>query len=205
MPTMTEQQAERARRSPRQVVQGAHAALRPRDRAPDGRRPRRRPATRLEERGSLSVLVFRPSSEGHVEEVWGWEAYDDLLLDFVRRLKAFQTDGIVPAGHLLPAVRALGRDHPLRQSPRAAAMIGGADRARAEGRRARPADPRATSPSARTFRRGSAPSSAPARIMKDPKHRIERLVYRGVQEARDQVTRQTVRARRSGAASCSRT
>ena len=28
------------------------------------------------------------------------------------------------------------------------------------------------------------------RIMKDPKHRIERLIYRGVQEARDQVTRQ---------------
>ena len=39
----------------------------------------------LAERGSISVLVFRPSSEGHVEEVWGWEAYDDLLLDFVRR------------------------------------------------------------------------------------------------------------------------
>ena len=54
--------------------------------------------TWLEERGSLSVLVFRPSSEGNVEAVWGWEAYDDLLLDFVRRLLAFQTDGIVPAG-----------------------------------------------------------------------------------------------------------
>ncbi len=60
----------------------------------------------LEERGSLSVLVFRPSSEGQVEEVWGWEAYDDLLLDFVRRLKAFQTDGIVPQGTFcLPNVR----------------------------------------------------------------------------------------------------
>src|SRR5215813_1262541 len=55
---------------------------------------------------SIAVLVFRPSSEGHVEEVWGWEAYDDLLLDFVRRLKAFQTDGIVPTGTLcLPYVR----------------------------------------------------------------------------------------------------
>src|SRR6185369_12187335 len=32
-----------------------------------------------------------------------------------------------------------------------------------------------------------------ARILKDPKHRLERLVYRGIQEARDQVTRQTVR------------
>ena len=62
--------------------------------------------TQLEELGSLAVLVFRPSSEGHVEEVWGWEAYDDLLLDFVRRLKAFQTDGIVPMGTFcLPYVR----------------------------------------------------------------------------------------------------
>jgi hypothetical protein len=60
----------------------------------------------LEERGSLAVLVFRPSSEGHVEEVSGLEAYDDLLLDFVRRLKAFQTDGIVPMGTFcLPYVR----------------------------------------------------------------------------------------------------
>src|SRR4029450_1620103 len=62
--------------------------------------------TMLDEKGSISVLVFRPSSEGHVEEVWGWEAYDDLLLDFVRRLKAFQTDGIVPGGTFcLPYVR----------------------------------------------------------------------------------------------------
>ena len=33
-----------------------------------------------------------------------------------------------------------------------------------------------------------------ARITFDPKHRVERLIYRGVQDARDQVTRQTVRA-----------
>src|SRR6478752_10803641 len=55
-------------------------------------------AKELQARGSLAVLIFRPGSEGRVEEVWGWEAYDDLLLDFVRRLKAFQTDGILPAG-----------------------------------------------------------------------------------------------------------
>ena len=95
----------------------------------------------LEELGSISVLVFRPSSEGAVEEVWGWEAYDDLLLDFVRRLKAFQTDGIVPGGTLCLPVRALGRDHPLHQRGRRRHGRG-ADRARAEGGGARPADPR---------------------------------------------------------------
>ncbi|HXM76689.1 MAG TPA: hypothetical protein VN971_07935, partial [Thermoanaerobaculia bacterium] len=63
-------------------------------------------AKELQSRGSLAVLIFRPGSEGRVEEVWGAEAYDDLLLDFVRRLKAFQTDGIVPAGAFcLPYVR----------------------------------------------------------------------------------------------------
>ena len=60
----------------------------------------------LQARGSLAVFIFRPGSEGSVEQVWGWEAYDDLLLDFVRRLKAFQADGIVPMGTFcLPYVR----------------------------------------------------------------------------------------------------
>ena len=36
--------------------------------------------------GSLAVLVFRPGSDGRIEQVWGWEAYDDLLLDFVRKI-----------------------------------------------------------------------------------------------------------------------
>ena len=78
----------------------------------------------LEDTGSLSVLVFRPSSEGHVEEVWGWEAYDDLLLDFVRRLKAFQTDGIVPQGTFcLPNVRS--DEIILFVNPEGAAMMDG--------------------------------------------------------------------------------
>ena len=32
----------------------------------------------LQTRGSLAVFIFRPGSEGSVEQVWGWEAYDDL-------------------------------------------------------------------------------------------------------------------------------
>ena len=54
--------------------------------------------SQLRETGALSVLSFCPGSEGRVEEVWGWQAYDDLMLDFVRRLKAFQADGILPSG-----------------------------------------------------------------------------------------------------------
>jgi len=146
----------------------------------------------LEERGSLAVLVFRPSSEGHVEEVWGWEAYDDLLLDFVRRLKAFQTDGIVPMGTFcLPFVRS--DEIILFISPDGGVVGGGGPTALGQkaveldqlirGYLAERAD---VSARFRSF-------VGQARILKDPKHRLERLVYRGIQEARDQVTRQTVR------------
>ncbi len=146
----------------------------------------------LEELGSISVLVFRPSSEGAVEEVWGWEAYDDLLLDFVRRLKAFQTDGIVPGGTLcLPYVRSdeiilfINADGGgMVEGPTALGQKAAELDQLIRGYLAERAD---VSARFRSFVGSS-------RIMKDPKHRIERLLYRGVQDARDQVTRKTVRA-----------
>jgi EAL domain-containing protein (putative c-di-GMP-specific phosphodiesterase class I) len=144
----------------------------------------------LEERGALSVLVFRPSSEGQVEEVWGWEAYDDLLLDFVRRLKAFQTDGIVPAGTFcVPYVRSdeiilfVNDEGRIQEGPTPLGTKAGELDQLIRGYLAERAD---VSARFRSF-------VGAARILKDPKHRIERLVYRGIQEARDQVTRQTVR------------
>ena len=147
----------------------------------------------LAERGSISVLVFRPSTEGQVEEVWGWEAYDDLLLDFVRRLKAFQTDGIVPGGS---PVSARTCDPTRSSSSSAPTGAGSCDGPTALGQKAAELDQLI-----RGYLAERADVSArfrsfvgSSRIMKDPKHRIERLLYRGVQEARDQVTRQTVRA-----------
>jgi EAL domain-containing protein (putative c-di-GMP-specific phosphodiesterase class I)/GGDEF domain-containing protein len=146
--------------------------------------------TMLEDRGNISVLVFRPSSEGQVEEVWGWEAYDDLLLDFVRRLKAFQTDGIVPMGTFcVPYVRSdeiilfVNADSGMPEGPTALGQKAAELDQLIRGYLAERAD---VSARFRSF-------VGAARIMKDPKHRIERLVYRGIQEARDQVTRQTVR------------
>jgi EAL domain-containing protein (putative c-di-GMP-specific phosphodiesterase class I) len=147
--------------------------------------------TMLDDKGSISVLVFRPSSEGHVEEVWGWEAYDDLMLDFVRRLKAFQTDGIVPGGTFsLPYVR----------SDEIILFIGSEGGGMAEGPVALGQKAAELDQLIRGYLAERADVSArfrsfvgAARIMKDPKHRLERLVYRGIQEARDQVTRQTVR------------
>lgn len=145
----------------------------------------------LQTRGSLAVFIFGPGSEGSVEQVWGWEAYDDLLLDFVRRLKAFQADGIVPTGTFcLPYVRSdeiilmvdpevtpLEDSGALEQkSAELDQLIRGylAERADLSGR-------------FRSF-------VGAGRIRFDSKYRVERLIYRGIQDARDQVTRKTVKA-----------
>jgi len=145
----------------------------------------------IQNRGSIAALIFRPGSDGKVEEVWGWEAYDDLLLDFVRRLKAFQADGIVPTGTFcLPYVRSdeiilmVNPDEPFlsdsgaleQKAAELDQLIRGylAERADLSGR-------------FRAF-------VGAGRIAFDPKHRLERLIYRGIQDARDQVTRKTVRA-----------
>jgi EAL domain-containing protein (putative c-di-GMP-specific phosphodiesterase class I) len=148
-------------------------------------------AKELQSRGSLAVLIFRPGSEGRVEEVWGAEAYDDLLLDFVRRLKAFQTDGIVPAGAFcLPYVRS---DEIILMVEPGTSLLdipGSLEQKAAEldqlirGYLAERAD---LSGRFRSF-------VGAGRIVFDTKYRLERLIYRGIQEARDQVTRKTVRA-----------
>ena len=145
----------------------------------------------LQARGSLAVFIFRPGSEGSVEQVWGWEAYDDLLLDFVRRLKAFQADGIVPPGTFcLPYVRS--DEIILMVSPEGTVLDqpGALEQKSAEldqlirGYLAERAD---LSGRFRSF-------VGAGRIRFDSKYRLERLIYRGIQEARDQVTRKTVKA-----------
>jgi len=145
----------------------------------------------LQGRGSLAVFIFRPGSEGSVEQVWGWEAYDDLLLDFVRRLKAFQADGIVPPGTFcLPYVRS--DEIILMVSPEGTVLDapGALEQKSAEldqlirGYLAERAD---LSGRFRSF-------VGAGRIRFDSKYRLERLIYRGIQEARDQVTRKTVKA-----------
>jgi EAL domain-containing protein (putative c-di-GMP-specific phosphodiesterase class I) len=145
----------------------------------------------LQANGSLAVFIFRPGSEGSVEQVWGWEAYDDLLLDFVRRLKAFQADGIVPPGTFcLPYVRS--DEIILMVSPEGTPLdqVGALEQKSAEldqlirGYLSERAD---LSGRFRSF-------VGAGRIRFDSKYRLERLIYRGVQEARDQVTRKTVKA-----------
>ncbi len=146
--------------------------------------------------GSLAVLVFRLGSDGRIEQVWGWEAYDDLLLDFVRRLKAFQSDGLIPAGTFcVPHVRSdeillfVEPGAGLVENPGALEQKAGELDQLIRGYLAAKADLKGRF---RSF-------VGSARIPFDSKYRVERLLYRGLQEARDQITRKTVRAEIQGA------
>jgi EAL domain-containing protein (putative c-di-GMP-specific phosphodiesterase class I) len=109
----------------------------------------------------------------------------------VRRLKAFQTDGIVPPGTFcLPYVRS--DEIILMVSPEGTMLDapGALEQKSAEldqlirGYLAERAD---LSGRFRSF-------VGAGRIRFDSKYRLERLIYRGIQEARDQVTRKTVKA-----------
>ncbi len=149
----------------------------------------------LQGRGALAVLVFRPGSDGRIEQVWGWEAYDDLLLDFVRRLKGLQSDGVVPPGTF--SISHVRSDEILLFVEPGAGLVetpGALERKAGEldqlirGYLAEKADLRGRF---RSF-------VGAARIPYDAKYRVERLLYRGMQEARDQVTRKTVRAEIQG-------
>ena len=147
--------------------------------------------SQLRETGALSILSFCPGSEGRVEEVWGWQAYDDLMLDFVRRLKAFQADGILPSGTFcLPHVSSdevllvLAPDSDVPQALGALEQKAGELDQLIRGYLAMRAD---LPGRFRSF-------VGAGRVLFDLRRRPERLVYRGIQEARDRVTRQTVRA-----------
>lgn len=149
----------------------------------------------LRAQGSLAVMIFRPGSDGRVEQVWGWEAYDDLLADFVRRLKAFQSDGVVPPGTLcVTHVRSdeillfVEPGAGLVESPGALEQKAGDLDQLIRGYLAEKAEVRGRF---RSFVGAS-------RIPFDSKYRVERLLYRGLLEAREQVMRKTVRAEIQG-------
>src|SRR5207237_10076569 len=103
--------------------------------------------------------------------------------DFVRRLKAFQTDGIVPGGTFcLPFVRS--DEIILFVTAEGSGLVDGPT---ALGQKAAELDQLIRGHLAE---RADVPARfrsfvGAARIMKDPKHRVERLLYRGIQDARD--------------------
>jgi EAL domain-containing protein (putative c-di-GMP-specific phosphodiesterase class I) len=146
----------------------------------------------------LGVFTLSLYAERQLEESWGWQAYDRLVVEFIRTLRLDRGNGVVPEGLLcVPGVRAdevflflaLDPDRIAADSP--AEWLGG----RAER----------LDQYVKTFFAQRLPSAdryrnyvGAAVIFADPKVRIERLIYRGIREARGAVDDRTARAELRG-------
>lgn len=154
----------------------------------------------LEDSGAVGLLTFMLNAERQVEELWGWQAYDRLIADFVKALRAkAQGTGSLPTGLLcVPAVRS---DEILTFIPVH------------NGKRSRPVlvqwlretaaelDGFVTDFLAERLQTTDRYCShvGHALIEFDPKVRVERVVYRGLREARGEVFRRTATAEEHGA------
>lgn len=153
----------------------------------------------LEEGTTLGVFFLSLNAERQVEEVWGWQAYDRLVSDFIQTLKADRGRGRVPDGLLcVPAVRS---DEVFLFVPLSETSQNGGTSVAALDEKASDLDayvreflaPRL--PAGDRFRSyvGGAPVSF------DSKVRVERLIYRAIRQARGEVYDRSLRAEVRGA------
>jgi len=146
----------------------------------------------------LGVLTLSLYAERQLEESWGWQAYDRLVVEFIRTLRLDRGNGIVPEGLLcVPGVRAdevflfLGIDPDRVASGSPAEWL--AESAERLDQYVKTFFAQRL-PSADRFRNYVGASV----IFSDPKVRIERLIYRGIREARSEVDDRTARAELRG-------
>ncbi len=152
----------------------------------------------LEDHGSIALLSFALATERQVEETWGWQFYDELIRDFVSVLRAQAEKGDLPKALLcVPAVRS---DEVLCFVPTKSrngsdvsphAWLSGLA-ARMDGVVSSYLAERLTSVDRYSSHVGQ------ALILFDPKVRVERAVYRGLNEARGEVFRRTANAEERG-------
>ena len=152
----------------------------------------------LEDHGSIALLAFSLATERQVEETWGWQLYDDLIRDFVAGLRSRAEESDVPAGiFCVPGVRS---DEILCFVP--TRPRNGSDQAPHEwlGALASRMDAFVSSFLAERLTSIDSYSSHVGRalILFDPKVRVERAVYRGLNEARGEVFRLTANAEERG-------
>jgi len=154
----------------------------------------------LEDGVSVALFTFMLNAERQVEEIWGWQAYDKLIADFVKALKNLSEKGVVPPGLLcVPAVRsdeilsfvpfpANSHESGTSMSERLTRLTADYEsfvRGFLMGR-------------LNTIDRYSS-HVGHSLIMFDPKVRVERVVYRGLREARGEVYKETATAEEHGA------
>lgn len=152
----------------------------------------------LEDGHPLGVFTLSLYAERQIEESWGWQAYDRLVLEFIRAVKLDRGGGAVPDGILcVPAVRAdevflfLALDKSRIEERPPTEWL--AERAEGLDRYVKKFLAQRL-PSADRFRN----YVGAAAVFSDPKVRVERLIYRGVREARSEVYDRTVRAELRG-------
>ncbi len=150
----------------------------------------------LEDAGAIGLLSFMLNAERQVEEIWGWQAYDRLIADFVKELRQLAADAKIPIETIcIPAVRS---DEILAFVP---INDGGA-----------PPDEqlRALAVRCEDFVRSFLVKRlttidrycshvGQSLILFDPKVRVERVVYRGLREARGEIYKRTATAEEHGA------
>jgi EAL domain-containing protein (putative c-di-GMP-specific phosphodiesterase class I) len=144
----------------------------------------------LEEGSSVGVFTLSLHVEQQLEEAWGWQAYDRLVVEFIRALKADRGNGQVPDGMLcLPAVRSDEVFLFVRLDAGAALEADFADRARQLDSYVKDFLAQRL-PNSERFRNYVGSSV----ILSDPKVRVERLIYRGIRQARGQGYDRSARA-----------
>ncbi len=151
----------------------------------------------LEDNGSIGLLTFTLNAERQVEELWGWQSYDKLIAEFVKELRGLADGVTIPHSQLcVPAVRS---DEILCFIP----LAGSSSVTPADWLQHLAADldvfvsdflvKRLSSIDRYCSRVGQAV------ILFDPKVRVERVVYRGIREARGEVFKRTATAEEHGA------
>lgn len=146
----------------------------------------------LEEGSPVGIFTLSLHVEQQLEESWGWQAYDRLVVEFIRSVRADRGGGSVPEGILcVPAVRSDELFLFVRLDSDSGEAID-ADLA---------ARTRLLDTYVRDFLSQRLPSSERFRnyvgssvILSDPKVRVERLIYRGIREARGQGDDRSARA-----------
>jgi EAL domain-containing protein (putative c-di-GMP-specific phosphodiesterase class I) len=154
----------------------------------------------LEDGGSVGLVTFMLNADKQVEETWGWQEYDRLIGEFVQALRALEAGGQIPKGILcVPAVRS---DEILYFVPTSPGRQGATPE---ESMRELAADLDSFVGAFLLERLSTADRYCShvghALILFDPKVRVERVVYRGLREARDEVYRRTATAEERGAES----
>lgn len=152
----------------------------------------------LEDNGAIALLAFMLTPDRQVEERWGWQAYDAMIRDFVQAVHERLAEGPLHNARIcLPAVRS---DELLTFIPVENGLLASGSPGEWLSRLASDLEQfvrEFLGKRLQSLDRYEA-HVGQAVIVFDPKVRVERVVYRGVREARGELYRRTAAAEQRG-------